>query len=405
MNISGLTPVDDPSYRYKMPRIQGKVEGRGNGIKTVLVNIVEVAQSLNRESPEITKFFGTEFGAQTTYNDETDRAVVNGAHNDVDLQKKMHIYIEKFVLCATCKLPETHYKLKDGIINQKCLACGSKSTCDMSHKLTTFILAQYKKAKAEAKKNEGSDKKNKKDKKDKKDTTDSAEQAKESSSSKKDKKEKKSKKNKNDDGKPTSIFNMEGGDDKSGKADAESGKGEDADDNDAKALDDACTRFAQWIENNDISQVKDVMEELRALQTMASLKPSDRLLIFIGTVMTEGILDDDAKEISTHKEVIAALGVTDIQQRHVISAFEWLCGVHISKLATKFPLLLHALFDEELIEEEVFLMWSTDYARSEYSVSESLIDIDVLESLKGYAAPFITWLKEAESESESGEED
>jgi hypothetical protein len=30
MNIAGLTPVDDPSYRYKMPKVIGKVQGRGN---------------------------------------------------------------------------------------------------------------------------------------------------------------------------------------------------------------------------------------------------------------------------------------------------------------------------------------------------------------------------------------
>jgi translation initiation factor 5 len=167
INIAGLTPVEDPSYRYKMPRLIGKVEGRGNGIKTVLVNIVELGQSLNREPSEITKFFGCELGAQTTYSEDLDRAIVNGSHTDNDLQNKLRIYIEKFVLCGCCKLPETHYKLKDGLINQKCLACGSKSACDMSHKLTTFIIAQYKKAKAEAKKNEASDKK--KDKREKKD--------------------------------------------------------------------------------------------------------------------------------------------------------------------------------------------------------------------------------------------
>jgi len=50
-----------------MPRITAKVEGRGNGIKTVLTNIIEVAASLNREAPEITKFFGCELGSQTTY--------------------------------------------------------------------------------------------------------------------------------------------------------------------------------------------------------------------------------------------------------------------------------------------------------------------------------------------------
>jgi len=151
-----------------MPRVVGKVEGRGNGIKTVLVNIKDVALSLNRKAPEVTKFFGTELGAQTTYANDTDRAVVNGAHTDQDLQQKLSTYIEKFVLCANCHLPETQYKIKDGIISQKCLACGHKGSCDMTHKLTTFILAQHKKDKADAKAaGGGKEEKDKKSKKDK----------------------------------------------------------------------------------------------------------------------------------------------------------------------------------------------------------------------------------------------
>ena len=164
MNIAGLTPVDDPSYRYKMPRLVGKVEGRGNGIKTVIMNVVEVGASLNRDPHEVTKFFGTELGSQTSYGTDN-RAIVNGAHTDADLQKHLSRYIENFVLCKTCHLPETHYKIKDGSISQKCLACGSKSQVDMTHKLTTFILAQHKKAKEAAKAGVKKDKK--KDKKEK----------------------------------------------------------------------------------------------------------------------------------------------------------------------------------------------------------------------------------------------
>jgi translation initiation factor 5 len=153
-----------------MPRIIAKVEGRGNGIKTALVNIVELAQSLNRESPEITKFFGCELGSQTTYtagNTPSDhRAIVNGSHTPQTLQTHLSKYIENFVLCANCKLPETHYKIKSGIITQKCAACGHKSPVDMTHKLTTFIVAQHKKAK-EASGGKSDKKEKKKEKKDK----------------------------------------------------------------------------------------------------------------------------------------------------------------------------------------------------------------------------------------------
>lgn len=40
--------VQDSFYRYKMPKLQAKVEGKGNGIKTLIVNMVDVAKALHR---------------------------------------------------------------------------------------------------------------------------------------------------------------------------------------------------------------------------------------------------------------------------------------------------------------------------------------------------------------------
>jgi len=167
-NISGTTPVTDPEYRYKMPITFGKIEGRGNGIKTVIPNISELANSLHRTPAEVNKFFGCELGAQTSYSGHNDRAIVNGAHNDATLQSLIHKYIELFVLCPQCGLPETEYKIKNGFIFHKCAACGCKEMVDMSHKLCTFILAQDKKDKKSKKEKSKDKNKDKKDADDKK---------------------------------------------------------------------------------------------------------------------------------------------------------------------------------------------------------------------------------------------
>ena len=199
MNIAGTTPVDDPEYRYRMPVVFGKVEGRGNGIKTVIPNVADVALSLHRSPAEVNKFFGCELGAQTSYNEKDDRAVINGQHTDVQLQNMIHKYIEDFVICPNCRLPETDYKIRNGCIFHRCAACGASNMLDMSHKLTTFILAQHKKSKKDK------SKKDKKDKKEKKDDDGSPDEKKKkkkkkdkSSESDEDKKKKKKDKKKKD---------------------------------------------------------------------------------------------------------------------------------------------------------------------------------------------------------------
>ena len=59
--------VADPFYRYKMPKLSAKVEGKGNGIKTVISNMSEIAKALERPPMYPTKYFGCELGAQTNF--------------------------------------------------------------------------------------------------------------------------------------------------------------------------------------------------------------------------------------------------------------------------------------------------------------------------------------------------
>ena len=87
-------------------------------------------------------------------------AIFNGHIRKEDMETSLKNYIEIFVLCKQCKLPEIHkYKLskKKKGIKLKCLGCGFCGILDSDdHRLVSYIKAQI-----------SQDKKDKKDKKDK----------------------------------------------------------------------------------------------------------------------------------------------------------------------------------------------------------------------------------------------
>lgn len=124
-----------------MPVLLTKIEGKGNGIKTVIPNMSDVARALSRPPAYPTKFFGCELGAQTSFDEKNDRYIVNGAHDAAKLRELLDGFIEKFVLCRACKNPETDLIItKSDDIIRDCKACGERTGVDMRHKLTTFII-------------------------------------------------------------------------------------------------------------------------------------------------------------------------------------------------------------------------------------------------------------------------
>ncbi|KAF5184797.1 Eukaryotic translation initiation factor [Thalictrum thalictroides] len=132
---------DDAFYRYKMPRMITKIEGRGNGIKTNVVNMVDIAKALARPASYTTKYFGCELGAQSKFDEKTGVSLVNGAHETAKLAGLLENFIKKYVQCYGCGNPETEIIItKTQMLQLKCAACGFVSDVDMRDKLTTFIL-------------------------------------------------------------------------------------------------------------------------------------------------------------------------------------------------------------------------------------------------------------------------
>ena len=128
---------DDPSYRYKMPKLSCQNAGRGNGSFTFLLNINDVSKSLGHPPCLLLKYIGTVLGAGTN----SSKLSVTGHHKQKDLQKIIFSYIDNFVLCPKCKIPELTPEIigkkKRKSIKVKCSACGYYDKLNGSNKYFT----------------------------------------------------------------------------------------------------------------------------------------------------------------------------------------------------------------------------------------------------------------------------
>lgn len=407
--------VTDPFYRYKMERLQSKIEGKGNGIKTVIVNLNSVAQSLSRPPAYVIKYFGFELGAQANAKPTDDRWIINGAHDAGKLQDYLDGFISKFVLCKKCKNPETDVNIKDDKITLDCKACGQRSDVDPRLKLSTFIVRNNPKG-------------GKKDKKDKK----ARREAKKQNAT-----------NGDHEGSPGDSNGSEGGDENGDEA-LEAGS------------DDELTRQAQAIEAE--SEIKDdewavdVSEE--AVKARAKDLPSDlkRSLVLedgddegadgpssyeqLGSwivdtaaekggvskvsdvdiymkakefgietkhktcaVLAQSIFDEQiAKQIEDRALLLKKMITSERHEKAFLGGTERFVGQDHPALIAQIPAILLGYYQNDLVSEETLKAWGA-------KASKKYVDISTSKKIRKSAQPFLEWLENAESEDESEEDE
>lgn len=421
LNIAGYKSIDDPEYRYKMPRLVGKIEGRGNGIKTVVVNCSDIALSLHRMPAEVTKFFGCELGAQSKYDPESERSVVNGAFDNNTMQQHLSKYIENFVLCPACRLPETKYKFRNQCIYHRCLACGAEEPVDMNHKLTTFIL----KERAAEKRSKGKgDKEDKKKKRREKKLNGESPEKKDKEKKKEKKEKKKKKKSKEDDDLPAAdevTWHTDLSEEAVKARMAEAEAIEDAARNamapppiagdeeivatldnlqvdDKGAVETASNAVAALLAKS--PSTAEIIEEVETQQTYSALPVSYRLTVFFNAAFNADILN----QIEKYSPVLEHFIKSVEDQYQLISLVEHFCGVKHVELAASFPVVLKLIYDEDVLTEDAIIGYAENKAiRANYLSPE--LSSEQAESLLKSLAPFLEWLKNAEEESDEEESD
>jgi len=141
INIDGS---EDPFNRYKMRQLYLQVVGRGKMIKTVLLNIDDVAKDLKIPPQYMTAYLGYEIGAKTKYDakkPDRERASISGDYSSAQLSAIVKKFILDMILCEFCKLPEVTLTIEDELIINTCRSCGGRTVLSgLKPKFSQHIL-------------------------------------------------------------------------------------------------------------------------------------------------------------------------------------------------------------------------------------------------------------------------
>lgn len=424
MAVNIIRNNSDAFYRYKMPKLLSKIEGKGNGIKTVIPNMEDIARSLSRPPSYPTKFFGCELGAQVQMDDKTSRYIVNGAHEAARLAELLDSFIKKFVLCPDCGNPETDMSVdKKENIWLDCKACGSHRMVDMHHKLVTFILknppnpipnsspGKTKKSKEERRREKAEKSKLGSKKTSDEDNDDDYKPSAEDSSA-----------TPKTTSPPGETLTPEIAEDDSGltftpaiysgNVDLSTDTNEEftVDEATLKAarkeleasmkgavkglvseesvekeetLQGSYDRFAKFLEAN--PSVDAITAEISRL----SLKEEKAAAVVVQVLFTDKILE----QLPTKKAILQKLNKSEKSVKGLIGGLERLMGVTYPQLIPKAAKIFKYLYDNDILEEEAILNWFD-------KPSKKYVENEVGRQIRDVVTPLVEWLKTAEEESD-----
>merc|ERR1719253_919162 len=96
---------NDQHFRYTMPVIQVKHEGKGKMKKSVLVNINEVCDSIGRPVEYLVTYLGQKLSAAAKVEKDLGQSYVTGHHELRQVQEQVLSFIRDAVMCHGCRNP------------------------------------------------------------------------------------------------------------------------------------------------------------------------------------------------------------------------------------------------------------------------------------------------------------
>jgi translation initiation factor 2 subunit 2 len=111
--------IAEREERLSVPDPQAEADGAFTRFR----NLDEIADSVSRDAEHIHRYIQQELGTSGTFEDGRGR--YNGSFSSAEFDAAVNSYIEQYVRCSECGLPDTRLETEDRTDMLRCDACGA----------------------------------------------------------------------------------------------------------------------------------------------------------------------------------------------------------------------------------------------------------------------------------------
>jgi translation initiation factor 2 subunit 2 len=117
--MDSVPDLDTGDSRLDVPDSQAQKDGAF----TRFVNLGRIADALSRDSEHLHRVVQRELGTNGQF--DGDRARYNGSFSGSDFDEAVDGYVDEFVICSECGLPDTRLEMEGRTRMLRCEACGA----------------------------------------------------------------------------------------------------------------------------------------------------------------------------------------------------------------------------------------------------------------------------------------
>ncbi len=112
--------ADSRFERFEIPKANVQIVGT----KTIISNFLQICSYIRRDPLHLSKFLSRELASFSKI--ENERLILNRKLPINQINDKISLYVNEFVVCRECKKPDTELIKQGDFMFIHCLACGAK---------------------------------------------------------------------------------------------------------------------------------------------------------------------------------------------------------------------------------------------------------------------------------------